>query len=56
MVWPSGPEAEHEPITGLEVDELVQVGKASVTLPETFVRTPLVSCVILNDLRTFTPV
>lgn len=36
MVWPNTPEAKHEPRTGLPADQLKEVAKASVTLPEDF--------------------
>ena len=37
LVWPATTEAEHDPDTGLPIERLVQVAKASVTLPESFV-------------------
>lgn len=38
MVWPASKEAQPNPETGLPVDRLSEVGKASVALPDTFVR------------------
>nr|XP_019012250.1 oxoglutarate dehydrogenase (succinyl-transferring), E1 component [Kwoniella pini CBS 10737]OCF51031.1 oxoglutarate dehydrogenase (succinyl-transferring), E1 component [Kwoniella pini CBS 10737] len=35
-VWPAGPQAEHHPETGVQKSELVEIAKASVTLPENF--------------------
>lgn len=37
MVWPASADAQPNPETGLPVDRLVEVGKASVELPDTFV-------------------
>lgn len=41
MVWPASPEAVPNPETGLPVDRLIAIGKASVELPDSFVRHPL---------------
>jgi hypothetical protein len=35
--WPASDQAEHNPDTGVAKDVLIEVGKASVTLPEGFV-------------------
>lgn len=37
LVWPASAEANPDPETGLPVDRLVEIGKKSVELPETFV-------------------
>lgn len=37
-VWPNGPKAIHQPETGVNKDKLVKVARASVSLPDTFVR------------------
>lgn len=37
FVWPASGQADHQPDTGLPIDQLAEVAKASVTLPETFV-------------------
>jgi probable 2-oxoglutarate dehydrogenase E1 component DHKTD1 len=37
MVWPASAEAQHDPDTGLEVNQLIEVAKASVTLADGFV-------------------
>jgi probable 2-oxoglutarate dehydrogenase E1 component DHKTD1 len=37
LVWPNSESAKHEPDTGVERDTLIEVAKASVTLPEDFV-------------------
>lgn len=37
-VWPNSSAAQHDPKTGIKRDELVKVAKASVTLPDYFVR------------------
>lgn len=39
-VWPNSSAATHYPETGVKRDELIKVAKASVTLPESFVRHP----------------
>lgn len=36
-VWPNSTEANHHPATGVAGDELIEVAKASVTLPDSFV-------------------
>lgn len=38
MVWPADPKAQHDPDTGVDSETLQKVGKASVTVPEGFVR------------------
>ena len=38
MVWPASPKAVHDPATGVDVDILKKIGKASVKVPEDFVR------------------
>lgn len=38
MVWPADAKAQHDPDTGVDSDVLQTVGKASVTVPEGFVR------------------
>lgn len=38
MVWPATSSAEHQPATGVASETLKEVGKASVTLPDSFVR------------------
>jgi probable 2-oxoglutarate dehydrogenase E1 component DHKTD1 len=37
LVWPNSESAKHEPDTGVERTTLIEVAKASVTLPEDFV-------------------
>jgi probable 2-oxoglutarate dehydrogenase E1 component DHKTD1 len=37
LVWPNSELAKHEPDTGVERNTLIEVAKASVTLPEDFV-------------------
>jgi len=37
LVWPNSKSAKHEPDTGVERDTLIEVARASVTLPEDFV-------------------
>jgi probable 2-oxoglutarate dehydrogenase E1 component DHKTD1 len=37
LVWPNSESAKHEPDTGVERNTLIEVAKASVTLPEDFV-------------------
>jgi probable 2-oxoglutarate dehydrogenase E1 component DHKTD1 len=37
MVWPASGEASRNPDTGVEIDVLRRVGRASVTVPEGFV-------------------
>lgn len=37
IVWPASPEAQADPETGLPVERLVEIGKASVDLPSDFV-------------------
>ena len=37
LVWPNSESAKHEPDTGVERATLIEVAKASVTLPEDFV-------------------
>lgn len=36
-VWPATEAAEHDPDTGVKREDLVEVAKASVTLPDDFV-------------------
>lgn len=38
MVWPASTDAIHNPLTGVERDILTKVGKASVAVPDGFVR------------------
>lgn len=38
VVWPSSKDAQANPDTGVQEDVLKEVGKASVTVPEGFVR------------------
>jgi probable 2-oxoglutarate dehydrogenase E1 component DHKTD1 len=38
MVWPASADAMHDPQTGVELDVLRKVGRASVTVPDGFVR------------------
>ena len=44
LVWPSTNQAMHDPETGLAEEELKDVAKASVELPDTFVRPYTDSC------------
>jgi len=37
LVWPNSESAKHEPDTGVGRNTLIEVAKASVTLPEDFV-------------------
>jgi probable 2-oxoglutarate dehydrogenase E1 component DHKTD1 len=47
LVWPNSESAKHEPDTGVERDTLIEVAKASVTLPEDFVSfTALISLIL----------
>ena len=39
MVWPTDEDAIHDPVTGVDESILQKVGKASVAVPEDFVRT-----------------
>lgn len=39
LVWPASNDAQFHPETGVDVDTLKRVGKASVTVPEGFVST-----------------
>ena len=41
MVWPARSEAVFDPATGVDRDTLVRVGKASVKVPDGFVRVRL---------------
>lgn len=36
-VWPAGQQADHSPSTGVAKAQLLEMGKASVTLPDAFV-------------------
>lgn len=38
MVWPANPDALHDPETGVDHETLLRVGRASVTVPDDFVR------------------
>lgn len=38
VVWPASAEAQHDPSTGVEKEKLEKIGKASVAVPEGFVR------------------
>ena len=38
MVWPTSKDAIHDPVTGVDESILQKVGKASVAVPEDFVR------------------
>jgi probable 2-oxoglutarate dehydrogenase E1 component DHKTD1 len=38
VVWPASAEAAHDPVTGVDVDILKDIGRASVKVPEGFVR------------------
>jgi probable 2-oxoglutarate dehydrogenase E1 component DHKTD1 len=42
LVWPNAETAKHEPETGVEREILVEVAKASVTLPDDFVSLTLI--------------
>ena len=37
MVWPRSKDAVHDPVTGVPLDTLEKVGKASVKVPESYV-------------------
>ena len=37
MVWPRSKDAVHDPVTGVPLDTLEKVGKASVKVPEGYV-------------------
>jgi hypothetical protein len=37
MVWPRSEEAVHDPVTGVPLDVLEKVGRASVKVPEGYV-------------------
>lgn len=43
-VWPVSKEAVHQPDTGVEREVLIEVAKASVTLPDGFVSGHLAPC------------
>lgn len=43
MVWPSSTDAVASPDTGVDEVQLREVGRASVTIPDGFVRLPALS-------------
>lgn len=52
MVWPASKEANMFPDTGVDEDTLVNVGKASVTLPvDGFVRAMTIILYFLSDIN-----
>ncbi|KAH9478201.1 putative 2-oxoglutarate dehydrogenase E1 component DHKTD1, mitochondrial [Psilocybe cubensis] len=54
IVWPATPEAQHNPVTGVERDVLEKIGKASVAVPEGFQIHPKLHRHVKNRLQSVT--